>query len=617
VTAGPSNDEQRHAAPRQTTRARAGRPWARLAAWIAAPLVLMAGSLVAGTTARAQVESDEDLRLRAFDLQLFTPTASNGSTFLIERPEPLPHLSLSFGLHVNVANEVFRRVSADGTAVPLVGPLAQGEVLAAIGLFEYLELGLAIPLVVGGAVPAVDGAPLRMGGDVRPPRPDLENASAQTTQVGASDLRVSLKVPLVRGDFSLAARVGMGLPLCAGERCVDVPWFSSTRYWTFVPGVVAAGVLGPVRISGELSYRMRQRREVGDFIQDDEIHTAAGVTWRIIPELEAIAEGQLRIGLGGPIAQRGINAAELPVEGDLGVRVFPTGNFTLEGGIGGGPGSGYGVPQIRGFVTGRLRVDTSSCAGGPEDQDGFQDGDFCLDPDNDADGIEDVTDRCPNDAEDADGFQDEDGCPEDDNDGDGVADGSDTCPTASEDDDEHQDEDGCPEPDNDEDGIADGLDQCPMDPEDADDFQDEDGCPEPGPRAIPVTVSDTRILIGETIYFEFDTEVIRPVSMPLLDQVAEVIGTLDANLRIRVEGHTDTLGGEAYNVDLSFRRARAVVEYLASRGVPRARLEYRGYGAAHPVAPNDSPQGRALNRRVEFTILRPGETGATTRRRPR
>jgi len=64
------------------------------------------------------------------------------------------------------------------------------------------------------------------------------------------------------------------------------------------------------------------------------------------------------------------------------------------------------------------------------------------------------------------------------------------------------------------------------------------------------------------------------------------------------------------------------VEYLVGRGVARERLEYRGYGDQHEVAPNDDPDGRALNRRVEFTILRPGEaatgspppTGA--RRRP-
>ena len=263
----------------------------------------------------------------------------------------------------------------------------------------------------------------------------------------------------------------------------------------------------------------------------------------------------------------------------------------------------------------RIRIDASSCAGGPEDQDGYMDGDFCLDPDNDGDGVEDTLDRCPNDAEDADGFLDDDGCPELDNDGDGAPDATDSCPAQSEDDDEFQDDDGCPEPDNDEDGVLDGDDQCRMDPEDDDDFQDDDGCPEPGPRAVPVTVSDTRILIGETIYFEFDTEIIRPVSYPLLDQVAEVIGTLSSGLRIRVDGHTDNQGADSYNMDLSFRRARAVVEYLASRGVARDRLEYRGYGSTHQVAPNDSPQGRSLNRRVEFTILQPGETASRERRR--
>jgi len=556
---------------------------------------------------------DEALRLQAFDLQLFTPPAAPGATFLIERPEPLRHLSVSVGLHANVAADVFQRFPAGGgTGTTLVGPMMQGELLAAIGLFEQMELGLALPVAMANATPSVDGSVANP--DM--PRPNLYS-DVTTFQAGASDLRVSLKVPLLRGDFSLSGRVGLGLPMCAGtDTCGSMPWFASTRYWTFLPEVVASGVVGPIRVSGSVGYRMRQRRQVGDFVQDDEIHLAAGVTWTIVPEVLAIAEGQWRIGLGGPLAaDRGPSSTELPLEVDLGARILPMETLSFDVGVGTGVVAGYGAPLVRGFLTARLRIDASGCTLGPEDDDGFQDGDFCLDPDNDGDGVEDVADRCPNDEEDADGFDDGDGCPESDNDGDGVPDATDACPTGSEDDDEHQDEDGCPEPDNDEDGIADGLDRCPMDPEDDDDFQDEDGCPEPGPRAVPVTVSDTRILIGETIYFEFDTDVIRPVSMPLLDQVAEVIGTLDRNLRIRIEGHTDTLGGEAYNIDLSFRRARAVVEFLASRGVARDRLEYRGYGPLHPVAPNDSPQGRALNRRVEFTILRPGEPVSATRRR--
>ncbi len=584
---------------------------------LAASCVLAASvvSSVDAPTASAQEPPlDEDLRLRAFDLQLFTPPAAPGATFLIERPEPLRHLALSIGLHANVATDLFRRIPpGDVQPTTLVGPMVQGELLVALGLFEQLELGLAVPLVMASAVPSGPGAdPTQM------PRPDLFGGAATSFQVGASDLRVSIKVPILRGDFSLAARVGLGLPPCAGDSCGSMPWFASTRYWTFLPELVASGVIGPIRISGALAYRMRQRREVADFIQDDEIHLAGGVTWTIVPEVLAIFDAQYRIGLGGPfVAQRGPTWTETPLELDLGARIVPMDALSFDVGVGTGVIGGYGAPSVRGFLTARYRVDAGGCALGPEDSDGFQDGDFCLDPDNDGDGVEDTVDRCANDAEDADGFQDDDGCPEADNDGDGALDPSDTCPTASEDDDDFQDEDGCPEPDNDEDGVNDGLDACPMDPEDNDDFQDEDGCPEPGPRAIPVTVSDTRILIGETIYFEFDTDVIRPVSTPLLDQVAEVIGTLDPQLRIRIEGHTDNLGGDAYNVDLSFRRSRAVVEYLASRGVARDRLEYRGYGPQHPVAPNDTPQGRALNRRVEFTILRPGEPVSSTRRRPR
>jgi outer membrane protein OmpA-like peptidoglycan-associated protein len=555
-------------------------------------------AMASTSTAAAQ----EEVRQQAFDLQLFTPTAAPGASFLIERPEPLRHLSFSVGLSLNGALNPFVRRAADGSVLPVVNSLFQGEVLAALGLFEFIELDLAVPLVLGSAVAN------------SPEGPDLYGALGDLA-VGASDLRVSAKVPLLRGDFALAARVQMNLPPCVGASCADMPWFASTRYWTLFPSLIAAGTLGPVRISGELGYRMRQRREIGNFIQDDEIHTGLGLNWSVIPELALIADAQFRVGLGSVFAGRPFSASEFPFEVDAGARITASDSFSIDLGVGTGLQSGYGAPQFRGFAMGRIRIDASSCAGGPEDHDGFMDGDFCLDPDNDSDGVEDTIDRCPNDAEDADGFLDDDGCPELDNDGDGAPDTTDSCPAQSEDDDEFQDDDGCPEPDNDEDGVLDGDDQCRMDPEDDDDFQDEDGCPEPGPRAIPVTVSDTRILIGETIYFEFDTEIIRPVSYPLLDQVAEVIGTLSPGLRIRVDGHTDNQGAESYNMDLSFRRARAVVEYLASRGVARDRLEYRGYGATHQVAPNDSPQGRSLNRRVEFTILQPGETVSRERRR--
>ena len=70
-----------------------------------------------------------------------------------------------------------------------------------------------------------------------------------------------------------------------------------------------------------------------------------------------------------------------------------------------------------------------------------------------------------------------------------------------------------------------------------------------------------------------------------------------------VLGHTDNKGGAAYNRELSQRRAQAVVKYLSDKGIAVDRLEAKGFGPDRPVAANDTPQGRAQNRRVEFKVL--------------
>ena len=74
-------------------------------------------------------------------------------------------------------------------------------------------------------------------------------------------------------------------------------------------------------------------------------------------------------------------------------------------------------------------------------------------------------------------------------------------------------------------------------------------------------------------------------------------------LVIRVEGHTDSQGDDAYNLELSQRRAQAVVDYLVGKGVDRARLQAKGFGEARPLADNRTRDGRAENRRVVFTII--------------
>ena len=74
-------------------------------------------------------------------------------------------------------------------------------------------------------------------------------------------------------------------------------------------------------------------------------------------------------------------------------------------------------------------------------------------------------------------------------------------------------------------------------------------------------------------------------------------------MTIEIGGHTDGKGSEAYNQRLSENRAKAVVDYLVSKGVDAKRLKYKGYGKTMPVDTNDTEEGRAKNRRVEFKIL--------------
>ncbi len=547
---------------------RMGRSRPAAAARFASALTAFAVALSAAGAVHAQ-------ELRAIDPQLFVMPTAGGTTFTIDRPSVPRHLTFVFGLGAQYARAPFVRANADGSSTNIVADLAQADLMVAAGFFELVELGVAVPLVLGNVA---DDATAEI--------------PANAWHFAPGDVRLSAKFPILRGDFSLAARGVFTLPTG------DDGNFLGARSWTAWPELVAAYALGKLTLAGDLGYRLRRRAALGNFEQDDEIHFGAGATYAITDGFAVIAETQVRVGLGG----RSLRANEGPMEVDLGIR-WRSGGLTLEAGAGTGALAGYGAPTVRVFTALRYQTENEPCAAGPEDFDGFEDGDFCADPDNDQDGVLDDADECPNDPEDRDGFLDDDGCPDTDNDADGVIDGRDRCPLVSEDRDGFQDEDGCPEPDNDEDGIADGLDDCPMEPEDRDQFQDDDGCPEPGPRAATVTVTDTRILISERIYFDFDQDTIRSVSMPLLDQVAEVMADISAGRRVRVEGYSDNQGQERYNVDLSYRRARAVVEYLASKGVPRPRLEYAGYGSRQPVAPNDTADGRALNRRVEFTIL--------------
>jgi len=230
------------------------------------------------------------------------------------------------------------------------------------------------------------------------------------------------------------------------------------------------------------------------------------------------------------------------------------------------------------------------CISDPEDVDGYQDSDGCPDTDNDSDGILDADDSCPDSAEDMDGVEDEDGCPDGDNDGDGIVDAEDACPNVP----GEAATKGCP--DRDGDGIVDKKDKCPDDPG----IPEKEGCPK-------VMVAADKIVILDKVFFETGSDVIKTRSHDLLDEVAKVIVANPQLRKIEIQGHTDNVGSDDYNLGLSNRRAASVKAYLVDKGVKTGKLTAKGYGEGEPISKNDTEEGRSENRRVEFVILEQDE----------
>ncbi|MBE0655951.1 MAG: OmpA family protein [Bacteroidales bacterium] len=111
----------------------------------------------------------------------------------------------------------------------------------------------------------------------------------------------------------------------------------------------------------------------------------------------------------------------------------------------------------------------------------------------------------------------------------------------------------------------------------------------------------TKVVL-ENIYFETGKAILKPESFKQLDQVIEFMES-NETLRMEISGHTDNTGSMKVNSKLSEDRAKAVVDYLTGKGIAMDRLEWKGYAYTQPIAPNDTAEGRAKNRRVEFKIL--------------
>jgi OOP family OmpA-OmpF porin len=137
--------------------------------------------------------------------------------------------------------------------------------------------------------------------------------------------------------------------------------------------------------------------------------------------------------------------------------------------------------------------------------------------------------------------------------------------------------------DSDNDGVTDNQDQCPN-----------------TPLGFAVDSKGCLASASSVVLFSFNSADITPKAYPMLNETAMIMKK-NPDLNGRIDGHADSTGNEAYNIDLSERRAKAIKDFLVSKGIGPERLSTKGFGDADPVAGNDTKEGRSKNRRVEIT----------------
>ena len=561
------------------------------------------------------------------------------NTLNVHGSELLGHLKFHGGLFFHYVDDPLVLVDYDHgkrEVSRFVGQQLKAELTVAMGLFEWVELAIHMPLVL-----------FQSGDDLA----FVGMAGESISGFVAGDLRIVPKGRILSPEdysgFGLAVALPMFVPTG------DAGTFNSDGAFRIRPTVIAdwRHEMG-FKVSLNLGYQIRERRQFHNVVKDDSVDWALGVeTPSGYDPLRFVASLHSGIQTSPDADTHQLNQDDnrflsTPMELDLGARYQPISDVTVNAGVGFGLVGSAGSPDFRLFLGAawqQTTVDSDGdgiedpddrCPDQPEDVDDFEDSDGCPDLDHDRDGVFDEVDACVMEPEDKDGFEDLDGCPELDNDQDRIDDLADKCPLEPEDRDGFEDVDGCPDVDNDDDEILDVDDRCPQEPEDYDDFQDDDGCPEPDNdmdgvpdidddcptqaevingiddddgcpdgEEVRVQVRRGAIVILQKVFFATNKDVIKKKSYPILEDVARALADNPQITLVEIEGHTDDRGRDAKNMSLSERRATSVERFLVEHGVDPKRLMSSGFGETMPLDSNRTKAGRAANRRVEFTIL--------------
>ena len=623
--------------------------------------------ILAAAPQKVLAQDSENATDTSLDVQNYRPNPGPGNYFGVGGSDVTPHLQVGFSLDVNYQHvPLLFQDDITGEESEAVSYQATLDFLWSLGLFNILQLGVALPVVV-----AQDGDGI-----------SIIQEGETLAMTAIRDLRIQLKGKILgkgaRGGFDskgFGLAIALGLSVPTGD---DDNFAGDTNVTADAPVIILDWRNDLVRVSLNLGLRWREMSAVGyDFRLGHQLLYGVGLAVTPLKQrLLVLAEFEGMFGFED--LSETINRVPMEARLGIGVAVDKHKDLTLIVGGAMGLGNAPTVPVFR--IIGSVRYAPGNkdkdgdgimdrddrCIDEKEDIDEFEDDDGCPDYDNDEDGVDDMVDDCPNDAEDLDGFDDEDGCPEDDNDEDGIPDAEDDCPDEAEDIDEFEDDDGCPENDNDGDGIADDADKCPMEKEDMDEFEDDDGCPDtdndgdglpdsadncpndaedidefedddgcPDPDndgdGVPdatdecpdeaetlngfkdddgcpdkgkslVLITKDKIEITQKINFKKNSHEIKGKTSFKILDIVADVLKMNANINIEVQGHTDDTGERDHNLELSRSRAESVMSYLVEKGIEAKRLEAKGYGPDNPIADNATKKGREENRRVEFKI---------------
>ncbi len=571
-------------------------------------------------TAPAFAQEESATLDSSFDFELFRPHADFYGFGATHGAATLGNLQLGVGAWFNYSNDPVVLVNANGDRVSASGSASgeeTGDGVVDTRIMSNFQIGMGFTRFASLTV----DLPLVMAQESW----NLATLDDPTASIapggggGLGDIVVTPKVAVLDRDHmpvGLAVVVPVGIP---SGGAAD---FLGEGGVTVSPAVAFEYSDAPIhsrqykwRTAVNGGYRLRNSARLRDVRVGNAFTWAAAFGYHPIEQLEVTAE------VHGETY--GARASQSPAEALIGAKALLGRWVAINVGGGSAIIGGVGAPDYRVFAgvtvapsfdpnardsdSDKIPDGSDRCAKDPEDYDEFQDDDGCPELDNDADGREDGVDQCKNDPEDDDGYLDNDGCPDPDNDKDTIVDTQDRCPDQAETINSFDDEDGCPDDkpveDSDGDGFKDDVDRCPYDPEDINQFEDEDGCPDDRLKNARVVVTKEAIKIKEVIYFDTGKATIQTRSYDLLDEIARVIGEHPELKKIRIEGHTDSVGNDLSNLKLSQARAESVAAYLKGKGVDGSRLDAAGFGEMRPIATNDTDDGRSQNRRVEFIIV--------------